>query len=443
MHTIFAWVLAISLLPFPARAVPASQQKARPTSTAYLEIGTDSSERKFFRPRLRFDIPIASVGLYLDVDYYQRLNSRLEGEVDFWVRVGGTGRLSPSLSWEAAINHFCRHETLRDVPVVLDINELLARFWLHLPAMDVGLGGGTFLGTSSDFDTLMTANVSWPRLFGSEFSGQAALKWVDLDEIFYEFELSMALDPALDLIARYTREYAYPETTYLGLRFNSQGKAEEHIDKFNLRGSATAFDSEHKVLAEHEFKLNFFQTPKRQLLLYMSGYIPIKRGRDFFYTFHPDEVRNQIGLEYERKLRPDLHAYFYSRYNLHLPIDVAQAFDSSLGLGGGIRNQSYFKKLDRSFRYEAYLGQNFSHTFDAGLRLGLNTAGERFRIGGDAELEFGPDTTFVQLEIFGEIGRAKEVRFRPFLAFQHLGFAEGRPDASDRILLGFELLTWY
>ncbi len=443
MRTIFAWALVVSLLPISAQAAPRFQQKALLASTAYLEMGTDSSERKFFRPRLRFDIPVASLGLYLDVDYYQRLNSRLEGEVDFWVRVGGTGRLSQHFSWEAALNHFCRHETLRNVPVVLDINELLAKIWLHLPVIDVGWGGGIFLGTSSGFDTLLTADVSLPRLFGSEFSGQAALKWVDLDEIYYEFELSMALDPALDLFARYTREYAYPETTYLGLRFNSQGKAEEHIDKFNLRGSATAFDSGHKILAEHEFKLNFFKTPKRQLLLYMGGYIPIKRGRDFFYTFHPDEVRNQIGLEYERKLRPDLHAYFFSRYNLHLPIDVAQEFDSSLGLGCGIRNQSYFKRLDHTFRYEAYVGQNFSHTFDAGLRLGLNTGGERFRLGGDAELEFGPDTTFVQLEIFGEIGRDKEVHIRPFLAFQHLGFPEGQPDVADRILLGIELLTWY
>ncbi len=443
MRTTFAWALAITFLCLSMRAAFASQQKAIIASTAYVEMGTDSSERKFFRPRLRFDIPVASVGLYLDVDYYQRLNSRLEGEVDFWVRVGGTGSLSPRLSWEAALNHFCRHETLRDVPVVLDINELLARFWIHLPAMDVGLGGGTFLGTSSGFDTLVTADVSWPRMFGSEFSGHAALKWADLREVFYEFELSIALDPALDLFARYIRQYAYPETTYLGLRFNSQGEAEEHIDKFNLRGSATAFDSGHKVLAEHEFKLNFFKTPRRQLLLYMGGYIPIKRGRDFFYTFHPDEVRNQIGLEYERKLRPDLHAYFYSRYNLHLPIDVAQDFDSSLGLGLGIRNQSYFKKLEHKFRYEAYVGQNFSHTFDAGLRLGLNTGGERFRLGGDAELEFGPDTTFVQLEIFGEIGRGDEVRFRPFLAYQHLAFPEGQQDASDRLLLGIELLTWY
>ena len=129
MSVFRSWAPILLLMPLSLWAGGGEGQTARPTSSASMEIGIDSLERAFIRPRFRYDFPLSFTSLYLDVDYTQRLNSRLQGEIDFWVRVGSVTKVSEFLDFEFSLNHFCRHKTSIDYPRVLDINELLGRIW--------------------------------------------------------------------------------------------------------------------------------------------------------------------------------------------------------------------------------------------------------------------------------------------------------------------------
>ena len=277
-------------------------------------------------------------------------------------------------------------------------------------------------------------------MFQTEFSARGQIKWVDLKEFLYEFELGFSLDSSVDLFARYTRHYRYADTAYLGTRFHSQGKLLERIDHFRLRGSVINLDDARKVRVHHEFKLNLFQTPKRRLRLNLTSDIPLKRGRTFFGTFHPDDVSYQVGLDYGISLRPDAIAYVYGMYDMRMPVDRAEPFSSGLGLGVGLRNQADFQRLDRPFRYDFYVGQNFRRTFDMGIHLGINTLDGPLRWGGNLQIDFDPDTVYGLFELFAELGT--EVRARPFVAFQHLDFPHLPDTTRSRILIGIDFLTW-
>lgn len=433
-------VCSLLILPAWLGASPPQEKTKRLTSSAFLEYGIDSFERAYIKPRFRFDLPLCFTDLFLDADYIQRWNSRLQGEIDFWVRLGANSRISPTISLDTAVNHFCRHLTSRDYPRVLDINELTARLWLHLPALEIAVGGGGYLGTSDRHTSLITGDLRWPRIFRTEFSAQGQVKWVDLKEILYEFELGFSLDSSVDLFARYTRAYRYADTAYLGTRFHARGKIGERIDHFRLRGSVINMDDARKVRVHHEFKLNLFQTPRRRLRLNLASDIPLKRGGSFFGTFHPDDVSYQVGLDYEVKLRPDALAYIYGMYDMRMPVDRAEPFSSGLGLGVGLRNQPFFQRLDRPFRYDFYVGQNFQRTFDMGVHLGINTLDGPVRWGGNVQIDFDPETVYGLIELFVELGT--EVCMRPFVAFQRLDFPHLKDTTRSRVLIGVDFLTW-
>ena len=435
-----SWALIFILIPFICEARVPEEQASQATSSAYLEIGIDSNERKFFRPRFRYDFPLSFTSLYLDLEYTQHLNSRLKGEIDFWIRVGSVTKVSDLIDFEFSLNHFCRHKTSYYYPRILDLNELLGRFWLHMPILDLGIGGGTYLRGSNSNTALLTADLDWPRIFFTEFFGRAQIKWLDLEKLLYEFELGFSLDPSLDFFVRYTRHYEYPKTAYLGMRLNSRGKLGEHIDNFRFRGSIVTGDGVHKVLAQHEFRLDLYTSTVRRLLLTLDGRVPIKRGDTFFGKFHPDDVSYRVELDYEILLRENMRAYTYGLYNVRMPADRADYFSSSLGLGVGLRNQSDFLKLRRAFRYDVYVGQNFSRTFDMGICIGVNSMGQVWKWGANARLVFDPDATYCLLEIFIETGQ--EVRIRPFLAYEYHDFPNMNDTTRGRFLIGIDLFTW-
>jgi len=409
-------------------------------ATASLEGGVESAQRRYVRPQLTFEFPLRFGRIFTDLDYYHRTNGDLEGEIDFWVDIGLKSPLSPHSEMEVLLQHFCRHKTSLDYPVVLDINELLARYWYLAGSLKFGLGGGTYLGTSNHYDNLLVLNVAWSRIFRSELSVTAEVKWVDFQELLYDFELAIGLDSSVDLVARLTRHYVYPPTTYFGLRFNSHEAAEEYVDQFRFRGGFLPDDETRKVFAALEFNLHFFKTPLSQLLVILNGDIPIERGNTFLGTFRPEEIKYGADFVYERRVGPDLYAFGYGRYDLHMPIDAPQRFDSSFGLGLGLKNQTYFKKLDRSFRYVVFAGRNYSHSYDIGMALGLNTTGKTVNLGGDLQLDFRPGEFHALYELFAEFGKMPKVR--PFLAFEQIvGGAE--EESFNRFLFGLELHAWH
>jgi hypothetical protein len=433
-------LLVFLVLAGVSRAQDAGAEGSTFRASASLEGGVESTQRRYFRPQLKFEFPIRFGRVFADLDYYHRTNGDLEGEVDFWLGLGLKGPLSSHSEIEVFLQHFCRHLTSRDYPVVLDINELLARFWYMTGGLKLGLGGGTYLGTSNHYDGLLVLDLAWPRIFRSELSASAEVKWVDFNQLLYDFELAVGLNPSVDLVARLTRHYAYPTTTYFGLRFKSQDAAEPNVDQFRLRGGFLPDDEDRKVFAAVEFNLHFFRTPDRQLLLTLSGDIPIERGDAFLGTFRPEEIKYLADVVYERRLGPELSAFGYGRYDLHMPVDVAQRFDSSWGLGLGLRNQTYFKKLDRNFRYVVFAGRNYGHSYDVGVAVGVNTTGKPVNIGGDVQLSFKPGEFHALYELFIEAGSTPKVR--PFLAFERTeAQTEGR--SISRFQLGLDLFAWH
>lgn len=409
-------------------------------AAASLEGGVESAQRRYIRPQLRFEFPLRIGRLFTDLDYYHRTNGDLEGEIDFWLGLGMTSPLSSNSEMEVSLRHFCRHKTSRDYPKVLDINELTARAWYVSRGFRVGFGGGTYLGTSHHYDGLLLLSFTWPRILRSEFSAVAEVKWVDFSELFYEFELAAAMAPSVDLVARFTRHYVYPSTTYFGLRFQARDAEEKHIDQFLFRAAVLPDDETRKVSAAVEFNLHFFKAPLNQLLLTLSGDIPIERGEAFLATYRPEEVQYRADLAYEKRVLPELYVFAYGRYDLLMPIDVAQRFASSLGLGLGLKNQTYFKKLDRSFRYVIFAGRNYSHDYDLGMSVGLNTTGKSLNIGADLQINLNPDEYHGLCELFVEVGSAFKIR--PFLAFERRS-AQAEDQSFSRFLLGVDFFAWH
>jgi len=432
------WVLLF--LAGVVRAQYSASEISGSRAAASLEGGVESAQRRYFRPRLRFEFPLRFTRVFTDLDFYHRTNGDLEGEIDFWLDLGLNSRLASNWEMEVILRHFCRHKTSRDYPKVLDINELLARAWYVSGGPSVGLGAGTYLGTSNHYSGLLVMNLAWPRIFRSELSAAAEVKWVDFKELIYDFELAIALDPSVDLVARLTRHYVYPTTSYFGLRFNSRDSEEKHVDQFRFRAGWLPDDEARKVAALVEFNLSFFKAAGSQLVLNLEGDIPIERGSAFLGPFRPEEIRYTAGLAYEKRLAAELSAFAYGRYDLRMPVDVAQGFESSLGVGLGLRNQTYFKKLERNFRYLIFAGRNYSHGHDLGAAIGVNTTGKPINIGGDVRLDFRSGQSQGLYEIFVEAGSGPKIR--PFFAFERRN-AQTADKSIRRFVLGVELYMWH
>lgn len=54
----------------------------------HVEIGLDSLERSYYRPEFRFEFPLSIGTAFAEISYYQIVNSRLQGRIDYWVLVG-------------------------------------------------------------------------------------------------------------------------------------------------------------------------------------------------------------------------------------------------------------------------------------------------------------------------------------------------------------------
>ena len=428
-------ILIISL------SIPIWAQTNTPPASASLEIGGDSDERRFFRPRLRFNFPLSRGLFYFNMDYYQRINSRLQGEVDFWFSIGYQRSLSKTFSLEAEINHLCRHVTSRRQSGILDINEVVTKLRIHHAGIILGLGGGSFLGPSEGHNHLWVWDLQAPHLLDSEFSFGSEVKLIDFKKILYEFELACALDQSLDLFVRYSKHYAYSPLTYLGIRFKSAGKAGDYMGKYRFMTGVYPFYEAHKIIAENEFKLEFLKSPERRVLLTLHGIIPVLRKRNFLGPFRPEEIRYPLSMEYLRSITDGLWAGGYCRYHISMPLDIDEEFGSSMGIGLAVRNQIYFYRFDNPIRFELYAGHNFSHSFDIGFRLGLNSVAKPANIGGDIQWEINPDQWTGQIHIQAEFGR--EVKIRPYVGYQYLDWLKDNRASVGKLVFGIELVKFF
>jgi len=409
---------------------------------AEVELGIDSFERRFYRPQLQFSFPLEKNLLFLKMLYYQRINSRLQGEVDFWLKVGLKRALAKNLILEASLNHMCRHISSVDYSKALDLNELVGRLWLSKNIYRLGFGLGIYLGGSASYHSLALLNFEFPKILNSEFTLLGEVKLVNYEEILHEIELSAALSKSVDLFIRNTRHYEYKNTTYLGIRLKSDGEAGDFIEHLRFRWGYYPFDSFYKALAAQEIKLEFFQTSHRRVLFSFQGIIPILESQGLFTgVFKPERLRYPLSVEYEKKAGPKLFVYGYWRYDVLMPIDVAEEFSSHLGVGIGLRNQTNFNKLYEKLRFEFFGGYNFTHRYDVGGALGINTLNKGFNLGAEFHFRVNPDQLKADIELYGEMG--KGVKTRPFVRLERKHYFDLEDQSATKLLFGIQFISWF
>jgi hypothetical protein len=417
-------------------------QLSKAKAEAEVELGIDSLERRFYRPKLQFNFPLKSSLIFLKMMNNQRINSRLQGEVDFWLKMGAKRALAENLFLEASLNHMCRHISSVDYSKVLDLNELIGKVWLNHKNYRLGLGMGTYIGGSASSKGLVLLNFEFPKILNSEFSLVGEVKIVDFEEILHEVELAAGLSEGVDLFIRNTRHYEYENTTYLGIRFKSDGKAESLVEQLRFRWGYYPFDDTYKAFASKEIKLEFFKTSRRRVLFSFQGMIPILESKGLFIgQFKPERLRYPLSMEYEKKAGDELFVYGYWRYEVLMPIDVAEEFSSNLGAGMGIRNQPNFHRLSKKLRFEFFGGYNFGHNYDIGGAAGINTLKKGFNLGAEFHFRVNPDQLKIDIDLFCEMGR--EVKIRPLVRLERRYYFDLEDQPGNRILFGIQFFSWF
>ncbi|MEE9503017.1 MAG: hypothetical protein V3V48_13155 [Candidatus Aminicenantaceae bacterium] len=408
---------------------------------ANIEIGADSHERRFFRPYLRFEFPVKKGTIFTEVNYYQRINSQLKGEVDFWIKAGVLYDFTNLLSLEGSLNHFCRHITSRTYPIIFDVNEVLGRLWYRTNNMKLGFGGGFYIGGYEWYDNLLVFNYKYPNILKTEFSIEAEFKLINFTKVLHDLEFFISLNENLDLFVRNTKHYEYDNTTYLGMRFKSGEKANNIIRKLEFQTGVFPSYERHKMESILAVDLEFFKRRDRRLQISLISRIPILRDDAFFHVFRPDNIEHALSIQYERKINKDLLAVGYCIYDVTMPADVDQPFTSNLGVGIGLRNQPFFEKLDKTIRYEVFGGPNFTHTYDAGANVGFNTIQRSLNFGANARARVNSDTFDGSLTLFGEFG--SDIKIRVFVSGETTKYFNEDDPTVNKWLFGFTLFSLF
>jgi hypothetical protein len=129
-----------------------------------------------------------------------------------------------------------------------------------------------------------------------------------------------------------------------------------------------------------------------------------------------------------------------------MPTDTALPFESSLGTGILIRNQTDFDRLERRVRFEAGAGYNFRYAYDFSLKFGLNTLPRNGPFFG-ADVRWGTVSgqNAFELKLFAAFGR--DVSIRPFAGLRNIRSLAGGPPISDsfknRLTAGAGLFAWF
>jgi len=443
-------LFAISII-LPSLAFP--QQKdsvwTEPKGDIRVEFGIDSEQRRFFRPEFCLSWPLGSAAksrLFVDLSYYERLNSRLQGAIDFWLSLGLERELAAGVTFEARLNHFCRHLTSIENPYILNLNEVMGRLWLTAQDIQVGFGAGTYAGGSPGFDSLAVFNLNVRRFPVAEVSLESEWKWVNVKELLYEAGLFISLSKGADLFFRTAKHYRFPTTSYIGIRFRSEGTKERYVDRFMFSTGVYPFYGLHKLVVQGGARIDFFEDDRRRFLLDVDFQSPILNGDSFFAQSWPDKMLYDVTGEYERILGKGLRVAWYARFFIDMPADKNREFRSSLESGIAVRNQPDFDRLDSRLRYEIAAGTNFGGAYGLGLKLGLNTPGSKtLNFGSDFRCHLASKRQAVEWKVFADFGRG--VSLRPFIGLGKTTDTNAEPSGrlplKRMLLAGISFYKWF
>lgn len=441
-----ALILFLLFLPLSISAQSAKNEVRAPQARVQAEFGIDSLERKYYKPDFRFDWLLSknkASRVFAELRYYERINSRLKGAIDFWANFGAETQLRGRLKIEARLNHFCRHLTSQQNLNILDLNEVLGRLWLEEESYRLGVGLGGYLGKDKTYRNLFIFNLEISHFLAPEVSFESEFKWVNFDEILHEVGFSLALNRSTDLFVHNAKHYQFKNTTYIGIRFKSEAENEKYLDNFMLITGIYPFDDHYKLMVQGAYKLEFFKTPERRFFFDLDFSSPVLSGRDFFAQFWPDKMVYCVRGEYEKKISDELFIAAYAKYNVDMPVDKKLLFGSNLGIGLGVRNQPDFDRLEKKVRYEISAGYNFKWDYDFEIKLGMNTKKKNLvDVGWNFLYRTNREKYLVDFRIFADLGRT--ICIRPFVGIKKDKYLSGLElSAKSRFITGIGLYKWF
>jgi len=440
-------VAFIGILSGIARAA-LPQDEGKPQARIRAEFGIDSYERRYVKPEFNFSWPLAfSSGsrVSMNLSYFQRINGRLQGPIDYWVGAGFSQKLSDTVALEAGLNHFCRHVLSVETGYILNYNELTGRLWYRPGPVEVGVGYGRFVGGSPGFRGLAVFTLNAPRVLGSGFSFESEFKWVDFREMYYEAGIAAELAEGASVLIRAARHYGLPAAAHLGFRLSSEGTPRKFLNQFDVSFGLYPFYDTHKLLAGGGFRFDLMAKDDRRFFFDFAFDTPILSGSGFFNQFWPDRMLYTAKAEYEQRVGR-VYIAWYARYFVDMPADKAMEFSSSLATGIALRNQADFDRLDRRLRFEAALGYDFKADYDARLSIGVNTLDPGpINFGAEFRGEATRTRKAADFKVFGVFGR--EVTIRPFLGIKKITYAAGGPPGPDPVeqmlTVGLAFYRWF
>lgn len=411
------------------------------SGSMHVEIGIDSLEQRYYKPDFRFDFPLSFADLFTQFYYYQIMDGSLRGRIDYWIILGLQKEFNRNFKFEARINHMCRHTTSYEHLEVFNLNEVIGRLWLLNEHFKLGLAAGTYTGGSADYKTLLQLNGELPGIFGSELSLRGEIKLVDFKEVLHEAELFFSLSKSTDLFIRNSRHYELKDNTYIGVRMKSAGKMEKYMESFFISTDIYPEYEDHKISVEGNFKLAFFKTPKRKVIVSTDFIAPVIRGESFLGDFYPDKMVYFVSMQYLRKINESVFAAWVSRYCLDMPVDKGERFSASLATGAALKNQVDFFRVEKKFRFDVFTGYNFKHSLELDMKLGASfIKKESFNISSDLRFKINKEKLFADFRLFLDYGR--NVTFRPFIGLERLKYFNPRQPVVNKFSFGFVFFRW-
>ncbi len=429
------FLIGLAFLPPAANLAEERKTDRQGNATLVVEYGLDSLERRYYHPAFRFDFPLRDGSFFSQVEYHSRMNGRLQGAIDYWVDVGLRKNLGKRLRFEMRLNHFCRHRTVDDAPYIWNLNEVLAGASLCGKSFSLALGAGGFIGGSEGYRQLATAAVEWRGFLLPELSLVAELKLVNFTRLYHELGFALALNRNVDLFFRNTRNYEFPNTSYLGLRFKAGGESETSLDSLKMFAGVSPFHNRYKLEIEGEYKLEFFENESRRILLGVDFETPILNGDGFFAQFWPAKMIYDIGLDYEWKINPFLFVAWVARYQLDMPVDSRLPFVASLFTGLAVRNQANFDELEREVRCELAAGYDFKRAVTVHGKLGIQFwRSGLFRLFAEMRTQIDGKRVRNDFRLLAGFGRA--ILIRPFIGWKKDLVMNPTRTAPGRFLFG-------
>jgi len=441
MFPVKPW-LCLLIMVLNAGLLPGYTEVSETTAQAQLEMGIDSRQQKYLRPVFRYDFSLPFASLFTEVMFYQRAGDKLKGAIDYWLNIGLLKKISARLIGEVRLNHMCRHLSSIENPDIFNLNELLARLWLGNDSSRLGGGYGIYIGGNQDYRSFLILNAGLPHIFGSELSFAVEMKIRDFREILYEAELNFSLSRSTDLFIRNTRHYDFENATYIGIRMKSTGKIGEYLEALKLSTGFYPYFESHKVLVEGEFRMMFFRNEYRQLLFSLDFTAPIIRDNGFLGDFYPENMTYVFNLEYEREIKTGWLVLWYARYFLNLPLDTDRDFQSDLGTGLGVRNQSDFDRLTKAIRFDVSAGYNFSHHYNICIKAGFRLfKRDWLDVHTDLRVDLSGERFYSSFRLFLNLGQV--ISIRPFIRFDRSENTGNQEPPITKFLFGLSLFKWY